>query len=167
MFRAPCAVVVLLAGGLVAGCSDSEPEVGPGDRGTETPSPGENSPGTTTTADDLTNLIGRTWTVVATIADGATQRLAVRTARPWITVGDDGLSGLFTGCNSGRTVVRIEGNTISFGKTRVTRGACEGPARLTEEAVLDVLEGASDDVTLNGKVLVVEKGDTGLVFQVR
>lgn len=163
MLRTAGVAAALAAGLVVAGCSD-EPDATSTDRTTPSASASE---GPTVAADDLSNLVGRTWTVVATIADGATQRLAVRTARPWITVGNDGLSGLFTGCNSGRTVVRVEDGTVTFGPTSVTRKACQGPARLTEEAVLDVLDGAVDKVDFNGKVLILEQGDSGVVFQVR
>lgn len=117
--------------------------------------------------EDLAGVLGRSWTAVGTIADGATTRLPVRTARPTLNVADDGLARLFTGCNSGRTTVQVDGDTLSFANTRVTQGNCQGPARLTEQTVLSVLDGPADNAELHEKVLIVTKGDQGLVFQLR
>ena len=91
----------------------------------------------------------------------------MRTARPTLNVADDGLARLFTGCNSGRTTVQVDGDTLSFANTRVTQGNCQGPARLTEQTVLSVLDGPADNAELHEKVLIVTKGDQGLVFQLR
>lgn len=117
--------------------------------------------------EDLAGVLGRSWTVVGTIADGVTTRLPVRTARPTLNVADDGLARLFTGCNSGRTTVQVDGDTLAFANTRVTQGNCQGPARLTEQTVLSVLDGPADNAELHEKVLIVTKGDQGLVFQLR
>ncbi len=119
-------------------------------------------------APPLDTLLGKTWTVVGTIADGSTARLPVNTRRPWLTVGQDGLSRLFTGCNSGRTTVRVVDGQIAFGHATVTRGSCQGAARLNEEAVLAVVDDqTTDHVEFIGEVLIVTVGDKGLVFQIR
>lgn len=121
-----------------------------------------------TSAPPLDTLLGRVWTVVGTIADGATARLPVNTRRPWLTVGQDGLARLFTGCNSGRTTVRVVDDQIAFGPATVTRGRCQGAARLNEEAVLAVVDDqTTDHVEFDGNVLIVTVGDKGLVFQIR
>ena len=119
------------------------------------------------TGEDLSGVLGRSWTAVATIAEGTTSRLPIRTARPTLNVADDGLARLFSGCNSGRTTVQVDGDTLSFASTRVTRGNCDGPAGLTEQLVLSVLDGPADHAELHEKVLIVTKGDEGLVFQLR
>ena len=49
----------------------------------------------------------------------------------------------------------------------MTRGSCDGPAGLTEQTVLSVLDGPADHAELHEKVLIVTKGDEGLVFQLR
>ena len=96
-----------------------------------------------TAAATLDGLLGRRWTAIATISDGTTSRLPVRTRRPTLSVRGDGLARLFTGCTSGRTTVRINGSSLAFANTRVTRGTCEGPAGETERAVLTLLDGPS------------------------
>ena len=112
-------------------------------------------------------MLGRSWTAVGTIADGATTRLPCVRRGPPSTSRTDGLARLFTGCNSGRTTVQVDGDTLSFANTRVTQGNCQGPARLTEQTVLSVLDGPADNAELHEKVLIVTKGDQGLVFQLR
>ncbi|MEZ5093724.1 META domain-containing protein [Nocardioides sp.] len=120
-----------------------------------------------TTSPDLEALLGRTWTVVGTILDGATERVPRSAGVPRLHVGADGLARLGTGCNSGRTVVRADGGVLVFGPTTTTRRACPEPTRETERRVLAVLDGPADAVDTDGKVLVVTKGDVGLVIQVR
>jgi heat shock protein HslJ len=64
-------------------------------------------------------------------------------------------------------VVRVEGDTLTFGPTTTTRVACRPPARAVERTVLRVLDGTADQVTYDGSVLVVVRGEDGLVFEVR
>ncbi len=118
-------------------------------------------------ADDLDGLLGSTWTAIGTVSDGTVSRLPVDTRRPRLDVGDDGLARLFTGCRSGRTTVRIDGTTIDFANTTVQRGRCTGPTRKTERAVLDLLEGPSDNAELHDHLLVVTREGQGLFFEVR
>lgn len=115
---------------------------------------------------DLSALLGRRWTVLGTIADGATQRLPRRGQRPSIGVRANGFSRLNTGCNTGRTVVRVRDGTLVFGPTTTTRRACPQPEREIERRVLAVLDGRSDAVYTHDDVLVVTKGSSGLVFDV-
>jgi heat shock protein HslJ len=115
----------------------------------------------------LDGLLGATWTVVGTVADGAVSRLPVDTRRPRLDVAADGLARLFTGCRSGRTSVRVDGDTLAFANTSVQRGRCTGPAAKTERAVLALLDGPSDNVELHDSLLVVTRGGRGLFFQVR
>lgn len=115
---------------------------------------------------DLSSLLGRTWTVVGTITEGETQRLARGNRPPRLGVRATGLSRLNTGCNVGRTVVRVRDDAFEFGPTTTTRQACRQPERETERRVLAVLDGRTDDVYTHGATLVVKKGDYGLVVQV-
>ncbi len=115
---------------------------------------------------DLSALLGRRWTVLGTIADGATQRLPRRGQRPSIGVRANGFSRLNTGCNTGRTVVRVRDGTLVFGPTTTTRRVCPQPEREIERRVLAVLDGRSDAVYTHDDVLVVTKGSSGLVFDV-
>ncbi|HYH71630.1 MAG TPA: META domain-containing protein [Nocardioides sp.] len=117
--------------------------------------------------DDLDALLGRTWTGLGTVAEGAVSRLPVDTRRPRLDVGADGLTRVFTGCRSGRTTVRIDGTTIDFANTTVQRGRCTGAARQTDRAVLALLDGPSDNAELHESLLVVTRGGRGLLFQVR
>jgi heat shock protein HslJ len=118
-----------------------------------------------TTPPDLDALLGRTWTVVGTIADGATQRVPRRTRLPRLHVGADGVSRLETGCNTGRTVVQVEGDTLVFGPTTTTRRGCPQPDREIERRVLAVLDGPADGIDTQGEVLVLTKDDYGLVIR--
>jgi len=121
----------------------------------------------TDTPDDLTSLLGRTWTAVGTVSDGAVSRLPVDTRRPRLDVGADGLSRLFTGCRSGRVTVQVEETSLVFSNVTLQRGRCTGPARQTERAVLALLDGASDSAELHDHLLVVTQGGEGLFFEVR
>jgi len=84
-----------------------------------------------------------------------------------VVVGQNGLGRLDTGCNTGRTTVTADATSITFGHPAVTRIRCQDPAATIEQRVLDVVDGRSDYVIFDGSVLIVVKGDNGLVFQVR
>jgi heat shock protein HslJ len=120
-----------------------------------------------TSSPDLASLLGRTWTAVATISGDATASLPAEVTSPRLGVRPSGQARLSTGCNTGRTVVRVEGDTLTFGPTTTTRVACRPPARAVERTVLRVLDGTADQVTFEGSVLVVVRGEDGLVFEVR
>lgn len=116
---------------------------------------------------DLESLLGRTWSVVGTISDGSTSRLPARVRTPRLVVGTDGLARLDTGCNTGRTRVRVDRTSITFSPPTTTRAGCPEPDSVVEQVVLSVVDGRSDYVRHDGSVLVLVKGDTGLVFSVR
>jgi heat shock protein HslJ len=117
--------------------------------------------------DDLESLLGRTWTVLGTVSDGAVSRLPVDTRRPRLDVGEDGLARLFTGCRSGRVTVQVDGEALVFSNVTLQRGRCTGPARQTERAVLALLDGTSDSAELHDHLLVVTRGGEGLFFEIR
>ena len=119
------------------------------------------------TAGELDGLLGATWTVIGTVSDGTVSRLPVDTRRPRLDVGGDGLARLFTGCRSGRTTVRVDGTTLIFANTKVQRGRCTGPTGKTERAVLDLLDGPSDNAELHDHLLVVTRDGRGLFFEIR
>jgi heat shock protein HslJ len=116
---------------------------------------------------DLQELFGKTWSAVATMADGATSRIPRVVRTPRVVVGQNGLGRLDTGCNSGRTTVTADATSITFGHPAVTRIGCQEPAATIEQRVLAVVDGRSDYVVFDGSLLIVVKGDNGLVFQVR
>ncbi len=117
--------------------------------------------------EDLSALLGRTWTVIGTVSEGAVSRLPVNTRRPRLDVGADGLARLFTGCRSGRVTVQVDGAALVFSNATVQRGRCAGAARKTERAVLALLDGPSDNAELHEHLLVVTRGGTGLFFEIR
>ncbi len=119
-----------------------------------------------TATTSLDGVLGRNWTGIGTIAEATTSRLPVRTRRPTLSVRDDGLARLFTGCTSGRTTVRVDGTTISFANTRVMRGSCQGAAGGTHRAVLELLDGTADHAELRDHLLIVTKGGRGMVFEI-
>ena len=116
---------------------------------------------------DLQGIFGKTWSAVATMFDGETSRIPQVVRTPRVVVGQNGLGRLDTGCNSGRTTVTADDTSITFGHPAVTRRRCQEPERTIEQRVLSVVDGRSDYVIFDGSVLVVVKGDKGLVFQVR
>lgn len=116
---------------------------------------------------DLQEVFGKTWSAVATIADGATSRIPRVVRTPRVVVGQNGLGRLDTGCNTGRTTVTADATSLTFGHPAVTRIRCQEPAATIEQRVLAVVDGRSDYVVFDGSVLIVVKGDNGLVFQVR
>lgn len=119
----------------------------------------------TESADDLDTVLGRHWTLVGTFADGATSRLPRHINRPFLTVGADGLARLNTGCNAGRTTVRVDGDQLVFGHATTTRQGCQGPAGPVEEALLEIVDqGRTDYVELRERLLIVLQEDRGLVF---
>lgn len=117
--------------------------------------------------EDLTGLLGRTWTVIGTVSDGTVARLPVATRRPRLDVGADGLARLFTGCRSGRVTVQVQDTALVFSNATLQRGRCSGPARQTERTVLALLDGPSDNAELHEHLLVVTKGGEGLFFEIR
>jgi heat shock protein HslJ len=111
-------------------------------------------------------LLGRTWTVVGVIDDGRVSRLPDDATSPTLTVADDGTVAVDTGCNTGRTSVEMHESTVEFDTTAITLKACEPPADAVERTVLTVLDGTAQKVT-DGSVLVLTRGDRGLVLDVQ
>jgi heat shock protein HslJ len=107
---------------------------------------------------DLTTLLGKTWTVVGTITDGTTRRLPVGgiPQTPTIRAAENGFSRVNTGCNTGRTRIRVAGDEFVFGPTTTTRQRCRQPANEIERRILAVLDGRTHYVFSDGPVLVVE-----------
>ncbi|WP_244929377.1 META domain-containing protein [Nocardioides sp. W7] len=119
-----------------------------------------------TTDVELPAALGRTWTVVQTVTGDSATSIPAGTRRPRLSVRSDGLARLFTGCNTGRTTVQVAEGALTFGTPAITRTACPEPAAGLERHVLAVLDGRSDLVTFDGSLLVVTKGDLGLVIEV-
>ena len=115
---------------------------------------------------NLEDLLGRTWTVRGIVVDGVTSRVPSGVRNPTLVVSKSGLSRLDTGCNTGRTRVTVDGETITFAPPTITRQACPAPARGVQRAVLAVVDGPSDHAWYAASTLVVTKGDRGLVFEV-
>ena len=86
---------------------------------------------------------------------------------PIIRAAENGFSRVNTGCNTGRTRIRVVGDEFVFGPTTTTRQRCRQPASEIERRILAVLDGRTHYVFSDGSVLVVEQGDDGLVMQVR
>ena len=116
---------------------------------------------------NLDELLGHTWTVRGIVVDGVTSRVPSGVRTPRLVVSESGLSRLDTGCNTGRTRVTVDAESLTFAPPTVTRQACPPPARGVERAVLAVVDGTSDHVWYRAATLVVTKGDRGLVFEVR
>lgn len=113
----------------------------------------------------LGRLFGRTWTLRTVVARGtATPVPAGVTAT--VTVAQDGSVLLEPGCNTGRTRVEVDGESLRFAPAALTRRLCPGPAMEVERAVLSVLDGSPDGLLWNGSQLLISKGGTELAFSV-
>jgi heat shock protein HslJ len=72
-----------------------------------------------------------------------------------------------TGCNSGGATYEAGDRTLDVGPIRLTRSACTNPdGNAREAAVLAVLEEAST-YEIEGDVLTITSGDTGLIYRAR
>lgn len=110
--------------------------------------------------------LGRTWRLIGTVEDGATARLPRGTTRPTLSVRADGLARLNTGCNTGRTTVRVEGDQLSFGRATTTRRACSGAVADVEQRLLAVVDGqTTDNVELRDRLLILSSDGSGLLFE--
>lgn len=111
--------------------------------------------------------LGRTWRLIGTLEDGVTRRLPRGISRPSLSVRADGLARLNTGCNTGRTTVRVEGDQLAFGPATLTRQACQGAAAAAVEGdLLAVVDGqTTDQVEVRDRLLLMSVGDRGLVFE--
>lgn len=115
---------------------------------------------------DLNTLLGRSWNLVGIIDGGVASPLHGRATRPFLSVRADGLARLSTGCNDGRTTVRVDGDQLVFGHAAITRRSCTGPARRVEQAMLAMVDqGRTDHVEVRDRVLIVRQGEQGLVFE--
>ena len=113
----------------------------------------------------LEGLLGERWVVGETIAGGVIERVPTSVRRPELDVTKDGTVALFTGCNTGRTAVEVDGDALVFSPAMVTKKACGEAADTVEQRVLAVLDGRVD-VTLEGSVAVLTHGEWGVVVEV-
>ncbi|MFC7494402.1 MULTISPECIES: META domain-containing protein [unclassified Nocardioides] len=115
---------------------------------------------------NLDELLGRTWTLVGTIDGETVSRLPRGVNRPFLSVRADGLARLNTGCNVGRTTVRVDGDQLVFGHATTTRRSCEKPAREIEQAMLAIVDqGRTDHVEAHDRILTLSRAGDGLVFE--
>jgi heat shock protein HslJ len=111
-------------------------------------------------------LLGRTWTVVGVIDDGSSSRLPQSVTNPTLVVAASGDVAVDTACNTGRTTVRIEEETMEFGTLALTQKGCSPLLSSIEHEVTGVLDGTVAKLT-DGSVLILTKGDRGLILSVR
>src|SRR5690606_25524337 len=89
----------------------------------------------------LESLLGRTWTLTSAIEDDSTAAVPSEVTRPSLSVRPNGLTRVNTGCNVGRTTVRVDGDALAFGTATTTRKACPDPAGGVERALLELING--------------------------
>lgn len=114
---------------------------------------------------DLGELFGKSWRATGTISGPTTTRLP-RSVRPRVVMGANGVGRLNTGCNAGRITVVADETSLDFGHPAITDRRCREPERSIERTLLDVLDGRSDEVVFSGAMLVVYRGEAGVVFHV-
>lgn len=111
-------------------------------------------------------LLGRTWTVVGVIDDGSSSRLPQSVTSPTLVVTSAGDVMVDTGCNTGRTTVEIDEDTMEFDAVALTRKGCTRLLSSIEHDVTRVVDGTVAKLT-DGSVLILSKGDHGLILDVR
>jgi heat shock protein HslJ len=111
-------------------------------------------------------LLGQKWTVVGSVTDDVTSLYPQDVDRPFLDVGKDGHATLFTGCNSGSTVIEVSGSTVTFDQTAVTLKLCHGTADEMELDVLAVMgDGTSEIEPLGGGAYVLARGSHSLLLE--
>ena len=148
-------ITALLATGAAAGCGSS----GSDDlrsNGSTTSTSGAADKG------DVSQFEGSWKLESASDSRGVTKSPA--TKAPTLEFAADASVNLFTGCNRGRTAIRVEGSTISFDPPAITRMACKGEAGTIEQMVLAVLTGKVE-ASFQGDTLVLTKGTNSLTYR--
>ena len=111
-----------------------------------------------------TPLTGTAWTLDTLISNEAASSLPADVDPPTLEIAEDGTVTLFSGCNTGGGTAVIGEDTLELEPLRLTMMACEGEAGTVEAAVLAVLDGTVE-VAIDGKVLILTKGDNALGFR--
>lgn len=119
----------------------------------------------TITLDEVVDatLEGTTWTLESVIANDAVSSLPEGAKAPTLTIGADGATQVFTGCNNGSTTAEVGEGTLTFSPMAMTRMACGEDASKVENYVVQVLDGEVT-ATVDGNSLTLRKGQSGLVF---
>ena len=108
-------------------------------------------------------LVGTAWTLTGTVSGGAVASVPAGVKPPTLTIGKDGTAQIFTGCNSGSSMVKVGDGTLTFGPVVTTKMYCGGAAGELEHQVVSVLDGKVTYVD-DGTTLTVSNGDQGLVY---
>jgi heat shock protein HslJ len=110
-------------------------------------------------------LQGTTWTLDGIESGDTASSVPAGTTVPTLTIAEDGVVTLHTGCNGGRGTATVSGSTIAFGPVMTTKMACaEESGRQTEAAVLAVLDG-DVEWSITEKSLTLTKGDRALSYR--
>ena len=78
----------------------------------------------TITLDEIepATLVGTTWTVTGTVANEAVSSVPADSSAS-ITIADDGIAAVNTGCNTGSGSVEVSDDTLTFGPIAITKKA--------------------------------------------
>lgn len=89
-------------------------------------------------------LIGTTWTLGSVVEGESASSVPAGVEPPTLTIGEDGMAQVFTGCNRGSSAVGTttteRGELLTFSPVRLTKMACEPAAMQLETTVLAVLD---------------------------
>ena len=89
-------------------------------------------------------LIGTTWTLNSVLDGTSASSVPAGVEPPTLTIGEDGMAEVFTGCNRGSSAVGTtttdRGELLTFSPVRLTKMACEPAAMELETTVLTVLD---------------------------
>ena len=85
-------------------------------------------------------LIGTTWVVSGTVANEAVTSSRVDSEAS-LTITDDGIVEVDTGCNTGSGTVEVTDSTLTFGPIAATLMACDEELNRLEASVLATLQG--------------------------
>jgi heat shock protein HslJ len=118
---------------------------------------------------DAAALIGTTWMLNSVLDGSSASSVPAGVDPPTMTIGEDGMAELFTGCNRGSSAVGTttteRGELLTFSPVRLTKMACEAGAAELEGVVLAVLESQPAFEIVGDKLTLTAPDETGLEFR--
>ena len=107
------------------------------------------------------NIAGPTWTVESIINGDAVSSIP-NGAKATLVFKADGSLEVFAGCNQGGSTWKAVAGGIEIGDIMLTKKGCAGAEAALESAVLAVIESDTIAAAIDGSVLTLQAGASGL-----
>lgn len=107
------------------------------------------------------NIVGPTWTVESIITGDAVSSTP-NGPKATLVFKADGSLEIFAGCNQGGSTWKASAGGIEVGDIMLTKKGCAGAEAALESAVLAVLESDTISAAIEGNVLTLQAGASGL-----